>query len=334
MKKLVLGALILVSTLKANAQGCCSGGSGSPIAGGVSQGVLQANQLELASNYQYLSTNKFKSKDKSIDPLFDKLYSNYLYTRLAFGVSEKFTFSAETGYFFNKTQYSLRNRDTIESKGFGDLILMPRYQVFFKTTPKNKTEVVLGLGLKMPIGKYNDSTLIYTNPKNGRKYFTTSPPTVQPTSGSNDLIFYAFFSNEFRKQRIKTFANVLYMKKGWNALGQNFGDYASLGLFINKSFYRRFNATLQLRGEMIGKMDYDKKIDMLAQYNIDVNSTGTRSIFLSPQLSYSVRSLTTFIMTEIPLYQYANGTQVVSQCNLTAGINYRIFPFKKKEEVE
>ena len=211
---------------------------------------------------------------------------------------------------------------------------MPRYQVYFKTTPKNKTEVVLGLGVKMPIGKYNDSTLIYTNPKNGRKYYTTSPPTVQPTSGSHDLIFYAFFSNEFRKQRLKTFANLLYMKKGWNALGQNFGDYASLGLFVNKSFYRRFNATLQIRGEMIGKMDYDNKIDMLAQYNIDVHSTGTKSIFIAPQLSYSVRNFTTFVMTEIPLYQYANGTQVVAQTNLTAGVNYRFFPIKKKEIAE
>jgi hypothetical protein len=39
-------------------QGCCSGGSGSPIAGGSSQSVLQKGQMEIGSNYQYALSSK------------------------------------------------------------------------------------------------------------------------------------------------------------------------------------------------------------------------------------------------------------------------------------
>ena len=65
-------------------QGCCSGGSGSPIAGGASQGVLQGKQLEIAPNYQYLSSNRFKAGDKDTLPLFDNLFSNYLYQSITY----------------------------------------------------------------------------------------------------------------------------------------------------------------------------------------------------------------------------------------------------------
>ena len=54
---LLIGFALSFSEL--HSQGCCSGGSGSPIAGGASQGVLQDRQVEISANYQYLSTNKF-----------------------------------------------------------------------------------------------------------------------------------------------------------------------------------------------------------------------------------------------------------------------------------
>jgi hypothetical protein len=41
------------------AQGCCSGGAGSPIAGGAATGVLQENQMEISLNYQFNQSNKF-----------------------------------------------------------------------------------------------------------------------------------------------------------------------------------------------------------------------------------------------------------------------------------
>ena len=70
-----------------------------------------------------------------------------------------------------------------------------------RTTDSKRTEITLGMGYKIPIGSYNDSTVVYTNPTTGQKYYTTSPPTIQPTTGSQDFIFYGFvrFTIKFDK---------------------------------------------------------------------------------------------------------------------------------------
>ena len=306
-------------------QGCCSGGSGSPIAGGASQGVLKGRQIEIAANYQYSGTNRFMTDDKDTAKLFDYLYTNYLYTRLAYGVTDKLTMSIESGYFFNKTQYGLQKSDTITSSGIGDLIIFPRYSIYNRNTEKTRTEITLGLGIKIPLGKYNDSTKVFTDPNTGQKYYTTSPPTVQPTTGSQDFIFYGFLYRGYPEKKFRVFANMLYIKKGWNSLGQKFGDYASVGLFAGTTFFNKLGVTIQVRGEWVDSMKYDKNIDMLALYNIDVRSTGSKKIFFAPQVSFTHKNFTIYTLREIPLYQFLNGTQVASQVQYTAGISYRFF---------
>ena len=57
--------------------------------------------------------------------------------------------------------------------------------------------------LKIPLGKYNDSSLVYEDPFTGQKQFTTSAPTVQPTNGSHDLFFYGFAMRDYKKLQFK-----------------------------------------------------------------------------------------------------------------------------------
>ena len=328
MKALILSSFLFLVSTKIYSQGCCSGGSGSPIAGGASQGVLKQRQIEVAANYQYVGSNKFQVGDRDTVSLFDNLYSNYLYMRLAYGVTEKLTISIESGYFINKTQIELNRRDTIKSSGIGDLILFPRYSIYTKNTEKTRTEITLGLGYKMPLGKYNDSTVVFTDPNSGKKYYTTSPPTVQPTNGSQDFIFYGFLYKGYPDKKFRVFSNIIYIKKGWNPLGQKFGDYASVGFFAGQTFFKKLGVTLQVQGEWVNKMKWNHNIDMLALYNIDVKSTGSKKIFFVPQLSFTQKNLTIYALSEIPLYQYVNGTQVASQYQFTSGISYR-FSIKK-----
>ena len=61
----------------------------------------------------------------------------------------------------------------------------------------------------------------------------------------------------------------------------------------------------------------------LLDYQIDTESTGSKKWFFIPQFSYSQNGLTVFATSEIPLYQYLNGTQVGSQYQFTFGVNYR-----------
>lgn len=330
MRLYITTVLTIAFFSNAYSQGCCSGGSSSPIAGGASQGVLQERQVEIAANYQYLSSSKFMVKDRDTVSLFDNLYSNYLYTRLAYGVTDKLTMSVESGYFFNKTQIGLHKADTIKSSGIGDLIIFPRYSVYTRNTEKTRTEITLGMGYKIPLGSYNDSTVVYTDPKTGQKYYTTSPPTVQPTSGSQDFVFYGFLYRGYPEKKFKVFSNMIYLKKGWNPLGQKFGDYARVGIFAGQTFFKKLEVTLQITGEWVDKMKWDHNIDMLALYNIDVLSTGSRKIIFAPQLSFTHKGFTVYALSEFPLYQYMNGAQVASQYQFTSGVSYRFFAIKSK----
>jgi hypothetical protein len=330
MRLLAAFVLIISFSAEIRSQGCCSGGSGSPIAGGASQGVLQDRQMEIAANYQYVSTNRFYVKDRDTASLFDDLNSNYLYFRLAYGLTKNLTMSVESGYFINKSQIALEQKDTVSSSGIADLILFPRYDLYNRTTETRRTEVTVGLGLKIPLGMYDDSTVVYTNPVTGKKYYTTSPPTVQPTNGSNDFIFYGFLYRGYPEKDFRIFSNMLYIRKGWNPLGQKFGDYASVGLFAGQTFFKKLGVTFQIKGEWTAKMKYDKNVDMLALYNIDVLSTGSKKISLVPQLSFSHENFTIYALNEFPVYQYLNGTQVGSHYQATVGVTYRFYTYRSK----
>jgi hypothetical protein len=320
----LLSALFLVYSF-AYSQGCCSGGSGSPIAGGVSQGVLPDRQMEVASNFQYVSSSKFLTEDKDTTALFSNFNSKYIYTKLAYGLRKDLTISVETGYYLNKTQIDTVRKETITSSGIGDLIIFPRYDVLNRTDSTKRWEITVGLGYKIPLGKYNDSTLVYTNPNTGQEYYTTSPPLVQPTNGSQDIIFYAFVFRGFPLSEFRLFANAIYIKKGWNPLGQKFGDYSSVGLFAGKTLFKKLGVTLEIKGEMIKEMQYDKNIDMLALYNIDVTSTGSKRVMFVPQLSYSFNNLSIYALYELPLYESVNGVQLAAQHLFTFGASFRFY---------
>jgi len=314
-------------------QGCCSGGSGSPIAGGYSQGVLRGKQFEFAGNYKYTYSNKFLVGDKDTVPLFDNLSSRYLYFRAGYGITKNLTIEASFGYFFDKRIVELKERKTedVYSSGFGDLIIFPRYDVYYKSSVTKKVEVTVGLGYKLPLGSHSDSTVVYEDPNSGKKYYTTSPPTVQPTNGSQDVMLYVFGLRGFPMKNLNVFANALYIKKGYNSLGQKFGDYSSAAVFVSKTFFRKLGVTLQVRGEWIAKMQSAENIDQLILYNVDVESTGSKTVFFIPQVSYSVKQLTFYGLTEMPLYQHLNGTQVGADLSVTFGISYRFSKYCDEE---
>lgn len=319
----VFTCLLALHTAESRGQACCGGGGGSPIAGGATQGVLQEGQAEAGSSYQFVSTNIFFSEDRrDTATYFDRFASQYLYTRFAYGISEKFTLSLESGYWIKKTQVGLHAADTITSTGIGDLILFPRYSVFSKSTMTLHNELTLGMGMKVPLGKYNDS-IGKTEPFSGQLYYLTKPQSVQNSSGANDFIFYAFYFRDYLARDFRIFANSYYIRKGWNPSGEKMGDFASLGIFAGKTFFSRLGTILQVRGEWIGKMRINKTVYLFAYPNYDPEATGSRKVFITPQVSYSWRKLTLFALADLPVYQYCIKSQAGSQHQFSAGLNYR-----------
>jgi hypothetical protein len=129
--------------------------------------------------------------------------------------------------------------------------------------------------------------------------------------------------------------NALYIKKGWNPLGEKIGDYASIGLFASKTFFSKLGVTFQVIGEWVDKMQLNKNILLYAYPNYDPEATGLRKVFFVPQISYNYKGkLTFFLMSEIPLYQYMFKTQISSQHQLTCGISYRFYPVEPIKNAE
>lgn len=329
----ILSFFLAWSINGANAQGCCSGGSGSPIAGGASTGVLLQDQMELSLSYQLFQSNNFFTEDSESISLFDNLSNNYLFFRTDYGLSKRLTLSLGTGYFINKSLVELDDGRTISSEGFGDLIIFPRFNVYNKSNVVQRTEITLGLGLKLPLGAHDDSYFVTNIPSQGDIY-SFAPPTVQTTNGSQDLMLYSFFFKDYSLRKLRFFSTMLYIKKSYNSLGQKFGDYASLGLFAGKTIYKKIGLTAQVKGEWIGKMKAAQGVDLLGLYNIDQSSTGGKKIFFVPQISFTQNSTTFYVTSEIPLYQYLEGTQVGSELQITGGISYRFLAKKQAVEMD
>ena len=241
--------------------------------------------------------------------------------------------SVETGYWFNKTQIGLDKRDTLSSHGFGDLILFPRYDVYNHQGLTSRTEITVGMGWKIPIGSHLDSTHF-----EGEFYDYTirNPITVQTSSGANDFIFYGFFFHGWPLQYFRVFGNVLYIRKGWNNVGEKQGDYFSMSFFASKTVFEKLALILQVKGETIAQMQVNKELYQNVYFIDDViwQSTGSKKVFITPQVSYSMKDLTFFTSAEFPVYQYVNGIQTASQLQVTAGLSYRINFKRKPAETE
>ena len=321
-------------------QGCCSGGGSNPIAGGTATGVLQKYQMEVSLNYQNNTSNKIfeGTEEASQEGIYDKLSSEYLFLRTDYGISKRLTLSLATGYHLNKALKEKDTTTTLSNSGVGDLIIFPRYDIYNETKGNIRSEITLGIGLKIPIGSHTDTMEIRTD------IWDLIPPTIQLSTGGTDLMFYSFFLREYKKQKLRFFANSLYIKKGYNSLDEKFGDYTSLSLFASKTFFRKWGLTTQLKGESVGQLQINQakkeKFELDENYFEKItweekrDATGAEKIFFIPQISYSQNNFTFFATSEIPLYQNLKGVQFGSQNQFTVGINYRFLTKECEPEFE
>ena len=329
MRLIVLAIFSLLFQGFAFSQGCCSGGGSNPIAGGTATGVLQKYQMEVSLNYQNNTSNKFFEGTEEVIQvgIYDKLSSEYLFLRTDYGISKKLTLSLATGYHLNKN-LSYQGKDTsASSSGIGDIIIFPRYDIYNETKGNIRSEITLGVGLKVPIGSHTDTMEIRPD------IWDLIPPTIQLTTGATDLMLYSFFFREYKKQKFRLFANSLYIRKGYNSLDEKFGDYTSVSLFASKTFFRKWGLTTQLKGVSIGQLQINQA--KKERFELDENyfekitweekrdATGSKKLIFIPQISYSKNNFTFFATSEIPLYQNLKGVQFASQNQFTIGFNFR-----------
>ncbi len=306
---------------------CCAGGSGSPIAGGASQGVLMEHQMELSASYQYVSTHKFLEESTPIRDFLDDFHSSYVYTRVAYGLSEDFTMSVECGTWLTKTQVGLNKGDTVLGSGVGDLIVFPRYTVYRQEEGETSSEITLGMGVKFPLGHFQDSMRVGST-----EFFTRKPLAVQTTSGASDVLFYGFFFRSYEDWNLRFFANALYISKGWNSVGEKMGDYASFSLFASTQIVTKLSGIVQLKAEWVDSMKINRDVYDYHNPGYEPQWTGYKKFFVCPQLSYVLApGFLATAMMDIPLWQQVNGRQIASQWQGSIGLSYRFFIVDNEE---
>ena len=332
MRLLLVSVFILISQDVTFAQGCCSGGGSNPIVGGAATGVLQKYQMEVSLNYQTNQSNMFFEGAEEVEQkgIYDKLSSGYLFLRTDYGISKKLTLSFATGYYLNKALKEKNTTTTLSNSGMGDIIIFPKYDIYNKTNGNTRNEITLGFGVKLPVGSHTDTVASESAIPD---YL---PSTVQLSTGGVDIMLYAFYFREYKKQKLRVFVNSLYIRKGYNSLDEKFGDYTSFSLFASKTVYRRWGLVAQVKGEWIGQLNAEQsKLDRfenpdnwLTEFEAETffekqKATGGKKVFFIPQLSYSQDAITIFFASEIPLFQSLNGYQFASQSQFTIGVNYR-----------
>lgn len=322
--------LLILSTLLcgqiAIAQGCCSGGAGSPIAGGAASGVLLPSQMELSTSLQSAKSDLFYQGSEISEGNISNYKTSYNYLRADYGLSEKLTFSIASGYHINKSYFDGMSSVEKSSKGLGDVVVLPRYNIYNNQQDNYRTEITLGVGAKISLAEGNDSNLVASSID--MDIYSYSSPIIQRSTGGNDLLLYAYYFKGYHKRAFRVFANGLYIKKGYNSSGLKFGDYASMSVFVSKTILRKIGLTAQIKAEHIQGIEAVNSIDVIAEYNIYEESTGSNKLFFIPQINYSHKSFTFFGMTELPLYQFMHGTQIASQWQFTMGVNYRFLTKK------
>ena len=73
------------------------------------------------------------------------------------------------------------------------------------------------------------------------------------------IAFWCVKKNSKIPQHKHIHEQCLYVKKGFNSLGEKFGDYISFGLFAGKTLFMKLGLTAQIKGEWVGKMEAAKK---------------------------------------------------------------------------
>lgn len=342
MNKRTFYQILLISCLTAFSNlalaQCCAGGTGCSIAGSAATGVLQPHQIEISSSFQFNTTDKFYKKDKVASDFtrtFDSYSSAYQYLKVGYGVTKNFTFSVEGGYYFDKKEIGLNGdpTTTYKSSGFGDLILFPRYDILNQTRGNHHHEITLGLGYKIPLGSYKDSTG-NIEPFSGATYYVTNPTAVQLSSGAQDLIFYTFLSRGYNRQKFNISASAYYIRKSYNNNGEKLGDYTSVALFATKTLFKQLGVTLQARYEQVQPMKIKEDVLLFGRpSNYNPEATGYKAISITPQVSYTLDRFSFFASSDFPVYQYLNTsdyyTQVGLQNQITIGIAYRFYAKKQ-----
>jgi outer membrane putative beta-barrel porin/alpha-amylase len=163
----------------------------------------------------------------------------------------------------------------------------------------------LTFGLKLPTGSY----------KVANADGAVAERMLQPGTGSTDAVIGGYYSAPGMSEDASWFAQVLYQQPVSTKDEYKPGSQLQLNIGYRLPFAWDWQALLQLNGMLKGK-------DSGA--NAEPDLSGSRTLFLSPGLAYSVtHDFQLYSFVQLPLYRYYNGAQLAVDWAVVAGATVR-----------
>lgn len=196
-------------------------------------------------------------------------------------------------------------RDEWNFEELGDLRVTARYQAALAGSGDAPRTAGVVAGVKLPTGR--------TGIANGKG--DEAERTLQPGSGTTDLIAGAFFHQQLPGQRASWFAQAQVQHAIKESDGFRPGTQWSADVGYARSFADRFSGIVQLNAVL-------KRRDAGAA--AEPGDSGSRSLFLSPGVSWQVTdSLRTYAFYQHPLHQRVNGVQLTPDRAIVLGVATR-----------
>jgi hypothetical protein len=286
---------------------CCSAGSPSSFAFG-DQANPKARSLFLSSSFKYSSSSQYFKGNQPVDLNFDAPASySYIDLSAAYGISQRFSIQAQSGYFLNKVQHNPAPYPSDRGFGLSDADFFIKYRAY--KSIKHHIEVNTSAGVRVPVG-------VFDLEKDGVKL----PLTIQPSSGS--LVYLAGISslktfNDSKWKLYSAFSAEFPQLIDSKNFYYHYGNLYNLSVAAACQLSKYFVPALQLMMEMSGHAT--RELDQV------VEATGYSIVALSPQVESSIlNNWSARIAADIPVYRYYNGIQLANAFKISLKVSHKI----------
>jgi hypothetical protein len=186
------------------------------------------------------------------------------------------------------------------SSGFGDIRAGVRYALAVKA----RQILVGGLAIKAPTGEYR------LRDSEGE----INEPTIQPGTGSTDVIGSLAWSRQVVPQKGEWFLSGSYRWNGENGLDYRFGDETQATAGFRFRTERLVTWSLQVNGRRAGRDEF---------LGEGVPSTGSTLVNLTPGLRFEGKTGTSIYgFVQVPVYQKVNEVNLAPGSGIMLGVSH------------
>ena len=330
MRRLVFNAwvvfgVVAVALLLAPAAGATCGSASCFLVTGTREGVQEKGRITIDLSYQYVNQSRMldgsHGTDEVLTPKVDfetgelepnhhreiRTQNTLVDLDIMWGLSERFTFVTSLPLLVDRshehyddvgtpTEFFTKEDGT---SGFGDIRIGGRYA--FMTRARDL--LLGGLAVKLPTGPYKLSD----------SEGAINEPTIQPGSGSTDVILSVDYSHQWLPDRLEYFASGSHKLNTTNDLEYRIGDETQLNTGLRFQTNNRVTLSIQVNGRTTTRDEFHGEA---------VPSTGSTLVNLTPGITLRTQETTrVYAFVQIPVVEHVNEVQLAPRASVLVGVS-------------